>query len=71
MEQNRYLTTKQAAQFLGYSEPYLRQLANEGQIPAYKVRGSWRFNTEELRGWVENGGQMALPGSTPADRTGQ
>jgi len=71
MQQNRYLTTKQAAEFIGYSEPYIRQLANEGQIPAYKVRGSWRFNTEELRGWVESGGQMASPGSTSSARIGQ
>ena len=71
MQQNRYLTTKQTAEFLGYSESYIHQLANDGQIPAYKVRGSWRFNTEELRGWVESGGQMASPGSTSSAKTGQ
>ena len=62
MEQSRYLTTKQAAELLGYAQAYIRQLARQGDIPAYKVRGTWRFNTEELRRWVESGGQARPPG---------
>lgn len=61
MEQTRYLTTKQAAELLGYAESYIRLLARNGQIPAYKVRGTWRFSLQEIKRWVESGGITSPP----------
>lgn len=43
------LTVKQASKALQLHEEYLRQLARDKKIPAYKVRGCWMFVPQEVR----------------------
>lgn len=43
------LTVKQASKELQLHEEYLRQLAREKRIPAYKIRGCWMFVPQEVR----------------------
>ena len=41
-----------AATYLGISVFSLRKLAREGRIPAGKVGRQWRFNKEDLDGFL-------------------
>ena len=49
----RLLTPKEAAEFLSVSTRTLNRLVNEASLPAIKVRGSMRFNLEDLVTFIE------------------
>ncbi len=42
------------AQLMGYTVDRVQRLAQKGEIPAFKVGGSWRFAKEALQGWIAN-----------------
>lgn len=48
----KYLTLKEVAELLKLSEKTLYRLAQQGDIPAFKVGGSWRFRTTDIDKWV-------------------
>lgn len=45
---DEWLTTEQAAQLTGYSQAYMRQLAERGRVPAHKVGRDWVLQREAL-----------------------
>lgn len=47
------LNAQQAAEFLGAHVETVRRLARSGQIPSFKVGGSWRFSVDALRQWFD------------------
>jgi len=47
------LTLSEAASYLKINEQTARRLAREGQIPAFKVGGSWRSKKSLLDRWAE------------------
>lgn len=49
IEEDEWLTTKEAAQYLGLSEAVLRNMTSNGSIPYYKLGRSNRYNRSELR----------------------
>ncbi len=51
-----------AAEILQIHEETLRRLAREGQVPAFKVGGGWRFSRVALRKWIEaQGSRVSVP----------
>ena len=47
------LTIKQVAEFLNLAEKTVYRMANDGEIPAFKIGGSWRFKRSEVEEWLE------------------
>lgn len=47
-----WLSSEEAAEYLGISTSNLYSLAQEGRIPGHKVGKMWRFNDTELDTWV-------------------
>jgi excisionase family DNA binding protein len=50
-----YLSTEQAAAYLGIKERKLYELVAEGAVPCSKVTGKWLFPRSALDRWVESG----------------
>ncbi len=46
------LTLAQAAEYLQVSERTILRMLKEGKIPGRQVGSQWRFDREQLRGWV-------------------
>ncbi len=54
------LTVKQVAELLNVNERTVYHLAQAGEIPAFKVSGTWRFMEEDIRRRIEEQKQAAL-----------
>jgi excisionase family DNA binding protein len=46
------LTLTEVAAYLRVTKRTLYRLAQEGQLPAFKLGGTWRFRREELDRWI-------------------
>lgn len=49
---NELLTSGEASQFLRVSKTTLYKLAQNGEIPAYKIGREWRFTKNMLLEWI-------------------
>jgi excisionase family DNA binding protein len=47
------LTVKQVAELLAVNERTVYRMANSGELPGFKVSGSWRFMADDIRDWIE------------------
>jgi excisionase family DNA binding protein len=47
------LTLPEVAQLLKVAEKTVYTMAQKGQLPAFKVRGQWRFKRADIDGWIE------------------
>lgn len=47
------LTLKEVAEYLKLAEKTAYRLAAEGKLPGFKVGGSWRFQKEDIRQWID------------------
>ncbi len=45
---SKIVTAKEVGQYLKLSESTIYKLASNGEIPAFKIGDSWRFDMEEL-----------------------
>ena len=45
------LTLPEMAQLLKVAEKTVYTMAQKGELPAFKVRGQWRFKREDLDRW--------------------
>ena len=48
------LTIKEVAAYLKVNERTVYRLAASGDIPAFKVGGSWRFKAADIERWIED-----------------
>lgn len=46
-------TVKQVAFYLRINPKTVYELANSGELPGFKVGGSWRFKRADIWQWVE------------------
>ena len=46
--------SKQIAEYLGYSESYIRQLVCAKKIPYVKLGRSLRFEESDIQAWIES-----------------
>ena len=69
------LTLPEVAHLLKVAEKTVYTMAQRGEIPAFKVRGQWRFKRLDLDQWIEHqkiahtdtGGESASPSSEQGD----
>ena len=47
------LTLPEVALLLKVAEKTVYTMAQRGQLPAFKVRGQWRFKRSDLDEWIE------------------
>ena len=47
------LTLPEVAILLKVAEKTVYTMAQTGQIPAFKVRGQWRFKHEDIDRWID------------------
>ncbi|WP_112311374.1 methylation-associated defense system helix-turn-helix domain-containing protein MAD1 [Pseudogemmobacter bohemicus] len=47
------LTLPEVAVLLKVAEKTVYTMAQTGQIPAFKVRGQWRFKHDDLDAWID------------------
>lgn len=47
------MTIEEVAEYLRYSVHTIYPMAQNGQIPAFKLAGVWRFKKKEINDWLE------------------
>ena len=47
------LTVKQVAERLAVNERTVYRMANSGELPGFKVAGTWRFLEADIENWIE------------------
>jgi excisionase family DNA binding protein len=47
------LTLAEVAQMLKVAGKTVYTMAQRGEVPAFKVRGQWRFKRDDLNQWIE------------------
>lgn len=57
------MTTKEVAQYLGYSLVYVRELTRARRIPFYKIGGRLLFKPEDIQNFLEQARVEAIPQS--------
>ena len=50
---DQWMTVKQVADYLKLSPDLIYKLAQQGEIPASKVRSRWRFKMAKIDEWME------------------
>ena len=50
---DEWMTVKQVADYLKLSADLIYKLAQQGEIPASKVRSRWRFKRAKIDEWME------------------
>jgi len=46
------MTIREVAEYLKLTEKTTYRLAAEGELPGFKVGGSWRFKRQDLAKWI-------------------
>jgi excisionase family DNA binding protein len=47
------MTVRDVAGFLSVDEKTIYRLAQQGKLPGFKVAGTWRFQLQDIEGWIE------------------
>ena len=47
------MTVRDVAGFLAVDEKTIYRLAQHGKLPGFKVAGTWRFQLQDLQGWID------------------
>tara|TARA_R110002049_G_scaffold309189_1_gene518295 strand:+ start:13577 stop:13783 length:207 start_codon:yes stop_codon:yes gene_type:complete len=53
MQSDEVLRIKEVAQLLKVGEKTVYSMAQTGELPAFKVRGQWRFSRRDIDAWIE------------------
>ena len=48
------MTVRDVAAFLNVDEKTIYRLITKGELPGFKVLGSWRFQRRDLEAWIES-----------------
>lgn len=62
------LTLPEVAVLLKVAEKTVYTMAQRGQIPAFKVRGQWRFKRDDIERWIDEQ-KAAVKGNVGKDAT--
>jgi excisionase family DNA binding protein len=47
------MTVRDVAGFLSVDEKTIYRLAQQGKLPGFKVAGTWRFQLQDIEGWID------------------
>ncbi len=50
--QTDIMTIQEVAEYLKLNQKTAYRLASEGEIPGFKVGGSWRFKRQDIERWI-------------------
>ena len=50
---NAAMTVKEVAAYLSVNEKTVYRMAQRGDLPGFKVAGSWRFKQVDIDQWIE------------------
>ena len=53
MLREEVFTLKEVAALLKVGEKTVYSMAQSGELPAFKVRGQWRFGRKDIDAWME------------------
>ena len=53
MQNQDVLTIREVAALLKVGEKTIYSMAQSGELPAFKVRGQWRFSRKDIDVWIE------------------
>lgn len=53
MSNEQILKLKDVAALLRVGEKTVYSMAQTGELPAFKVRGQWRFSRKDIDAWIE------------------
>ena len=53
MQNEEILKIKDVAALLKVGEKTIYGMAQTGELPAFKVRGQWRFSRKDIDSWIE------------------
>lgn len=53
MSNEEILRLKDVAGLLKVGEKTVYSMAQTGELPAFKVRGQWRFSRKDIDAWIE------------------
>jgi excisionase family DNA binding protein len=56
------MTVRDVAAILNVDEKTIYRLAQRGDLPGFKVSGSWRFQRSDLEAWIAERKGQALTG---------
>ena len=60
------MTVRDVAVFLNVDEKTIYRLAQRGELPAFKVAGTWRFQREDMQRWIDQ--RKRLPAESKLSR---
>lgn len=63
----KILTAKELSQYLKLSESTIYKLASTGEIPAFKVGDSWRFELEEIQKMIRDSKKRGRQRDSPKE----
>lgn len=53
MKNDEVLRLREVADLLKVGEKTVYSMAQTGELPAFKVRGQWRFSRKDIDTWIE------------------
>lgn len=53
MTEKAALTVRDVAGLLSVDSKTVYRLAQKGELPGFKVAGSWRFMSDDIESWIE------------------
>ena len=53
------MTIREVAEYLKIAEKTAYRLAAEGELPGFKVGGSWRFRQADIDRWIDKGAKKS------------
>ena len=56
------MTVRDVAAYLNVDEKTVYRLAQRGELPGFKVAGTWRFKKDDIDGWIESQKAASKPG---------
>jgi excisionase family DNA binding protein len=48
------MTVRQVADYLNVAPKVVYRLVQQGDLPGFKVAGTWRFKRADIDGWIED-----------------
>jgi excisionase family DNA binding protein len=55
------MTVKEVASFLSVDEKTIYRLVQQGKLPGFKVAGAWRFQFDDIKGWISEQKSLMAP----------
>lgn len=61
MDGSPAITVREVAAYLNVDEKTVYRLAKRGELPGFKVAGTWRFKKSDIDAWIERQKLASVP----------